>query len=228
MASARNRGLREASGAYIQFLDSDDVIRPAKLELQLNALGIPDGVALAYCDFRRCAHDNVTQLLKFDKFCKPRFQMGRAVEDIAARWETELSLPAHCFLFDARLFRDHAIRFEERLPNHEDWDCWMRVFMLNPRVVYVPGELAVYRQHPRAMSYNLKRMRCGFLTAIDIQLALCTDDSVLHDILRRKRAQMDAVYMKRVWLRRLRLAWWKSWVPWPVQRAFGRIFGTDG
>lgn len=227
LAGARNRGLREASGAYIQFLDSDDVIMPAKFELQIDALGAPDGLALAYCDFRCCAQDNVSRILKFDKFCKPRFQMGRPVEDIAARWETEFSIPAHCFLFDARLFRDHGIRFEERLPNHEDWDCWMRVFALNPRVVHVPDELAVYRRHPSAMSYNLKRMRHGFLMAIDIQFALCQSDPVLRNILERKRAQMDTVYAKLAWEQRLRLAWWKSWVPWPIQRAFGRVFGTD-
>ena len=227
LARARNRGLGEASGAYIQFLDSDDVIGRAKFELQIDALGAPDGLALAYCDFRRCAQDNVSQILKFDKFCKPRFQMGRPVEDIAARWETEFSIPIHCFLFDARLFRDHRIRFEERLANHEDWECWMRVFALNPRVVHVPGDLAIYRWHPSGMSLNLKRMRNGFLMAIDIQLALCQNDPVLRKILEQKREQMDAVYAKRVWLRRLRLAWLKSWVPWPIQRAFGRVFGTD-
>jgi hypothetical protein len=49
--------------------------------------------------------------------------MKRPIEDIAARWETEFGIPIHCFLFDARVFRDHGIDFDERLANHEDWDC---------------------------------------------------------------------------------------------------------
>ncbi len=227
LADARNQGLRVASGAYIQFLDSDDVIRPKKLELQVQALVASDGLALAYCDFTRCAEDDVSQALTLDRFCKPVFQMDRPIEDIAARWETEFGIPIHCFLFDARLFRDRGIRFDERLPNHEDWDCWMRIFALNPRVVHVPGDLAVYRQHPRGMSQNVARMRRGFRKAIDAQLVRYQNDPVLRGLLEQKRAEMDAVYFRRIWMKRVHLDWWRRWVPWPIQRAFARIFSTD-
>lgn len=228
-AGARNRGLREASGAYIQFLDSDDVIRPAKIELQIDALGASDGLALAFCDFIYCEEDDVSREVKIEGLGKPRFQMERPIDDIAARWETELSIPIHCFLFDARLFRDHGIRFDERLPNHEDWDCWMRVFALNPRVVHVPAELAVYRRHPSSISRNLERMRRAFRTAVHAQLLLCQGDLVLRNVLQRKRAEMDVGYLKQLRAQRRALwrAWWKSRVPWPIQRVVGRLFGLD-
>jgi len=43
-------------------------------------------------------------------------------------WENKMSIPFHCFLFDASLFKKHNITFDEQLPNHEDWDCLMNIF----------------------------------------------------------------------------------------------------
>jgi len=37
-SSARNRGLKEANGEYIQFLDADDILSPDKIEAQINCL----------------------------------------------------------------------------------------------------------------------------------------------------------------------------------------------
>jgi len=204
-ASARNRGLREAAGDYIQFLDADDVIAAAKFELQLDALGTSGDPALAFCDYLNGREDDILQALRSDAFCKPRFRMPRPVEDIASRWETEFGIPIHCFLFDARLFREHGIRFDERLTRHEDWDCWMRIFALNPRVEHVPRDLAIYRRYSGSVSHDLARMRRAFRAAVDTQLALCVNDAVLHDLLVRKRAEMNMSYALRIWARRLGL-----------------------
>ena len=43
--AARNRGLAEATGDYIQFLDADDVLNPDKLERQTKLAAHPDGPA---------------------------------------------------------------------------------------------------------------------------------------------------------------------------------------
>jgi glycosyltransferase involved in cell wall biosynthesis len=226
LPGARNRGLREASGAYLQFLDSDDVIDSAKFELQLALLAGASRPALAFCDHRYGAEDDIHRTIERHPFYDPRFCMARPIEDIAARWETELSIPIHCFLFDSRLFRERGILFDERLANHEDWDCWMRVLASGPQVLLVPRPLVISRYHPRSMSRNAKRMRRGFLAAVDRQLDLCKDDPVLVHLLQRKRAQMKAVYAEEI--RKEWLAWRERQLPWRLLRAFRRLLGTAG
>jgi len=226
LPGARNRGLRETSGAYIQFLDSDDVIGSAKFELQLALLGASERVALAYCDHLYGAEDDIRRTIERHRFYAPRFRMARPIEDIAARWETELSIPIHCFLFDSRLFLERRIFFDERLPNHEDWDCWMRVFAFDPEVLCVPQALAISRYHPSSMSRNVRRMRRGFLRAIDAQLSLCKEDPVLVQILERKRSEMKVIYALEI------KAQWSAWrqrqLPWRMLRAFRRLLGASG
>src|SRR4029453_7889426 len=100
----------------------------------------------------------------------PKLDGNRPLLDLAGRWETQLSIPIHCFLFDARIFRDHGIRLDERLPNHVDWECWMRVAELPVHWHYLDEALAVYRLSPTSLTRNHRRMREGFVAALDKQL----------------------------------------------------------
>jgi glycosyltransferase involved in cell wall biosynthesis len=53
-SAARNLGLKKASGSWIQFLDSDDFIAPAKIERQMAyCTGAPPDLAAVYSPWRR-------------------------------------------------------------------------------------------------------------------------------------------------------------------------------
>lgn len=194
LADARNSGIEVARGRYIQFLDADDLIAPEKLALQVEALSQSQRPSVSYTDYRYCPEDDVAKTTTRDNFAPPRFLRERRLHDIAARWESEFSIPCHCFLFDARFFRDNPIRFDETLPNHEDWDCWMQIFATDPEVRHVEGPLAIYRLHGASMCVERSRMWAGFSKAIMKQQKLFKDDPVMRDILKSKFEERRLAY----------------------------------
>jgi len=189
-ARARNTGLDAVRGQYVQFLDADDVIRPTKLAIQLAALEGSRRPALAICDYA-CAPDHDLEIEDTDSL-SPRLNGSRPLVDLAARWERSLSIPVHCFLFDRRLFA--GIRFDERLLSHEDWDCWLRIFALDPPIHFIDKRLAVYRRHAGSESGNRRMMRRTFLRAARQQRRAFQHDPVLVAVLTAKIAEIERSY----------------------------------
>lgn len=173
LAGARNTGLRMARGTHIQFLDADDLLFPTKFETQLLAIAGDDRPAVSYCRVFYCLGTRVSHEVSKDKPFSLLDEQNPLL-DIINRWELGLSIPCHCFLFDARLF--DSLIFDESLPNHEDWECWMRVFERHPRVCFVDEKLAIYRRHEESMCRDEARMRAGFIQAVMVRLSANLDN----------------------------------------------------
>jgi len=240
LSSARNRGIKESKGRWLQFLDSDDIILPEKLEKQLILLSNAPGPALSFCDYYFCGeHDVHDRISKGKDYEHPRFVLDHPILDLAVRWESKLSIPAHCFLFDSLLFTHNKIFFDEDLPNHEDWDCWMRVFSLNPHIYPVEEELAVYRQHSNSMATNKKAMWLGFEMAINKQIKIHRDSRQLNLALKQKLTAIHLDYFghPRPFSKKslptpraassllgLFIRQYHKRTPWPIQRAIKALF----
>jgi hypothetical protein len=166
LSSARNAGLKNITGQYIQFLDADDVINKDKFELQINQLIGKDKLALAYCDYFCCSEKDIN--VKVHQCLPPRLNSNNYLEQLISDWEVRLSIPCHCFLFDSRIFIENKIYFNESLPNHEDLECWIRVFNLQPQVTYIDSILAVYRIRENRMSADIDKMRKGYVQALKL------------------------------------------------------------
>lgn len=224
LAGARNRGVEEACGRYIQFLDADDLIAPEKLNLQIDLLHNTTRPSLSYSDYRYCPENDITATTTRDNFPPPRFSHERRIYDLASRWESEFSIPCHCFLFDARFFKDMGIRFDESLPNHEDWDCWMQIFAHDPDVFHTEGPLAIYRLHGSSMCVDRNKMWAGFSKAIRKQQKIFRRDPIMQAILQAKLeerrhaykipSRLDKLYSSKNELTRRLI----GITPWPIQR----------
>ncbi len=144
LSSARNRGLDEATGEYIQFLDSDDVIAPGKLAASLNYGNNAD---IIISDFKMFNDEEPDIRLPF-KLSASYFTF----ESILMGWDVKFVFPPHSGLFKSYLFND--LRFNETLTAREDWLMWLHILRKDVQTFFIDEPLALYRSSPGSMSQN--------------------------------------------------------------------------
>jgi glycosyltransferase involved in cell wall biosynthesis len=137
--AARERGRVAAAGEFIQYLDSDDRLLPAKFERQIAALRDNPECGAAYCMIR--GYD-------FVKEAPPETPLKRTGERIPemfpaflqSRWWSTLAPLWRRSLTD---------RIGPWLPlmNEEDWEYDCRAAALGVRLAYCPEFLAEVRSH---------------------------------------------------------------------------------
>lgn len=136
LSSARNAGLAVATGAYILFVDSDDVLDPRICEKLWNAIA-SSGSKLAICD---AAHIFPEQAADYT-VCDEIYAYS-APEAIRHMWYQHSFLPsAWAKLYHRDLFQD--IRFTEGIL-YEDIDIMHLLFAAAGKVVYNPSALYGY------------------------------------------------------------------------------------
>jgi glycosyltransferase involved in cell wall biosynthesis len=194
LAATRNRGLEEAKGHYLQFLDADDALLPTKFELQIERIVSADAPVVSYCSYW-CSRSATRLLPETTEYARVRLSEANPLLDLATAWEQGLSIPSHCFLVDARIIRTWNLRFDSSLPNHEDWDFWMKVLATKPVMRFVDERLAIYRIHGTSMSRNIPLMHQGFQKAIACQRRLLANDHCMQRVLRSKALRVRLVYL---------------------------------
>jgi glycosyltransferase involved in cell wall biosynthesis len=135
---SREAGRLRAGGAYIQYLDSDDLLLPRKLELQVAALcAQPEcGVAYGRTRYRNAAGEEIACTWKNPN----QVQTAMFPSFLLARWwETATPLYRRSVTDAAGPWLD--LRLEE------DWEYDARVASLGTRLVFVDEVVCEHRDH---------------------------------------------------------------------------------
>ena len=157
LAVSRNRGITEATGEYVAFLDADDLWTPDKLEAQLNRLQENPKAAVAYSwtDFidesggfvRPAAHFTISGNV-FTRLLLTNFLDNGSNPLICRQALIEVG------------------GLDESLKAAEDWDLYLRLAARYPFVV-VTSPQVLYRVSEDSMSVNVFRQETETLQVIN-------------------------------------------------------------
>lgn len=139
-AVARNRGIAEAKGEYLAFLDADDQWLERKLEKQLALFENNQEIGLVYCDlyyFDSLTDKDIAQYSR--KYSK--LHRGMVLPELLRFCFIQSPTP----MIRRSVLEDREW-FDPELPPIEDWDLWLRI-TAKSLVNFVPEPLARYRFH---------------------------------------------------------------------------------
>ncbi|MCI0615526.1 glycosyltransferase [bacterium] len=151
VCKARNTGIQEAAGNYIQFLDSDDLLHPRKIEIQKAVLDSDSALDMCY-SLDEFFTENIGDVNLLWNIHSAEFHLDRFLWDDAV-WST-----------GSPLWRRSSLEQIGGWPEElsfgffDDWELHIRAICEGMRYVYVPLVLYYVRDHglPRISSHESK------------------------------------------------------------------------
>lgn len=155
-AQSRNIGIKEATGKYIAFCDSDDVWFPEKLERQLALFESDEPPLLVFGDARIMEGEKVTEQTVFSTQKPSR-------GDVFQLLLLDNFVPTSTVIFNKESFHKTP-GFEMAFCPSEDYGLWLNLAKMG-RFDFVKEEVAYYRRHKNQASRDLTVM---FPACVDV------------------------------------------------------------
>jgi len=187
--AALNLGYKHSNGDYIKFMDSDDIINPEMIELQVNAIS-GSSYHIAYCEWARFYHNNPSNA-NFEYL--DYWKNSDSLEFIIARPEGVM-LQCGTMLIPRNLI-DKVGGWDERLILYNDTEFFNRIILASKGVKFVKGARLYYRSG-MSSSISAQKGRKYFESTL-LAIDLITDQLLKKEDSIRIRTFISNLYQER-------------------------------
>lgn len=161
-ARARNIGLKAASGRFVYFMDSDDLLTLNALPLLLKVAECNNSDIVKFC-LKLISHEEYLYLADnvATTECLPEdFKNYSAIEflNLTQGMTTPTTDCTVLALYSREFLANNHLGFNESLTIGEDVDLAWQSMFCNPKIMYAPVQLYLYHQRENSVSHNPKRL----------------------------------------------------------------------
>lgn len=157
VSAARNRGISEASGAFIALLDSDDEFLPNKISSQLKYM-VAAGVPMSHTSYSRNMDGDVTTM-----------HSGAYRGHIARKLVYSCPIATPTVMLDAKWLRQSGFKFNESIGIGEDTIFWLQIAKKN-YIIGIDTPLTVVHANHGSHAYDTTKQIIGFKNIIQFLL----------------------------------------------------------
>jgi glycosyltransferase involved in cell wall biosynthesis len=223
LSGARNTAIHRATGDWIAFFDSDDIMQPEKLAKQMAAIDANPDLILTYTGFTFLYEDGRTEPATVFPANElwPALRYRSPILPSTSIVKRDALLEVGCF----------------RKITTEDWDLWFRLIRRYPVTSFreVPESLLLYRQREDSLSKKFIAMSAAKFLLLDTQLLVGLsgfskviwkrkiEARFLHDLALSFRAAGDPRYWEFAIESLAKWPLWGTVVPWARYRVVAHM-----